>query len=108
MFECDSQIQKEEQKNYLHNMAKLNDLNTQYYWKDKDGKWDAFDDTDCILINKQHPFMKEIPLVSKVGFKITVEINQKLTLKNPQNEEFEVKKCQDRNRNARKRPAGSR
>ena len=79
-------------------MAKLNDLNTQFCWKVRAGKWEAFDDSDCILINKQHPFMKEIPLLSKVGFKVVISMDKILTLKSPQDEEFEMKKCQDSNR----------
>jgi len=52
--------------------------------------------------------MKEITLVSKVGYKIIIN-GQQLTLKNSQNdsEEFEVKKSQDTDRHARKRPKGN-
>ena len=78
MFIKAGNIEKEETKIYCKNMAKLNELNRQYFWKNGKGIWNPFSDVDCIMINKYHPFMKEINLLSKIGYKVIKLKNDQL------------------------------
>ena len=88
-------------------MAKLNELNRQYFWKDGEDIWNALDDLDCILIQAQHPLVHHIPLLSKIGFVVLVSVDKEMTLKSPDNEEFEMKADEKNDRTERRRPEGS-
>ena len=88
-------------------MKKLNALNHQYFWKDQNGNWDAFDDTDCIQINTWNPFKKQIKLLSKYGFEIVYENDGNLSLMDQRGQKFEVKKAENNDRYKRARPKNS-